>query len=421
MQPPMNTTTTPAPEEEEEAPAAFVAIDWAESKHQIALLPAGTAKPECFELEHRAEALAGWIAGLRQRFDNRPVAIILEQKRGALIAALLGHEHLRLYPVNPVTLAKFRQAFAPSRAKDDPTDTLLLLEILLKHRDRLRLWKPEDTATRELTLLVEDRRQAVNEATRLGAQLLATLKGYFPQAIEILDANLKTLLACDLLLKWPTLDHLRKAGPAKLRRFLYGHNLRRGDQIEARLAVLQQAVPLTTDEAILHAGALKAQRLARQLRALLPVIDQYQRRIAELFAVHPDKDLFESLPGAGPVLAPRLLAAFGTQRQRWQSSAQIATFSGIAPVLERSGKHCFTHFRWAAPKFVRQSFHEFAASSRLFCPWANAFYQMQIAKGKKHHAAVRALAFKWIRILYRCWQDRSPYDPSRHCLTPQPA
>jgi transposase len=404
----------------EEPLAAFVAIDWADQKHHVALQEAGAGRPECFEICHKPEALADWIGSLRSRFGGQPVAVILEQKRGALIHALLGYEHLRLYPANPASLAKFREAFAPSGAKDDPPDALLLLEMLLKHRDRLRPWKPDDEQTRCLGLLAEDRRQAVNQRTRLVEKLTACLKGYFPQAIELLGGNLATRLAADLLLKWPSLERVQAAGPEAIRAFFYGHNSRRPDQLEQRLQALRDAVALTRDRAVIDAGVLKACLLARQIRALLPCIDQYERKIQQLLQNHPDRAIFEKLPGAGPALKPRLLSAFGTDRNRWKASAEIASFSGIAPVVERSGKHSWTHFRWTCPKFVRQSFHEFAACSIPFCPWAKSVYNIQFARGKGHHAAVRALAFKWIRILYRCWKDRVPFNPDLLPPVPNP-
>ena len=154
--------------------------------------------------------------------------------------------------------------------------------------------------------------------------------------------------------------------------------------------------------------------LAQQLKSLLPFIAQYEKQIAELFGSHPDSFLFDHLPGAGPALAPRLLTAFGTDRDRCEHASDISTLNGIAPVRVASGKRCSVLFRWACPKFQRQSFHEFATHSIRFCPWAQAYYQTQIARGKDHHVAVRALAFKWIRILFACWKNRVPYDPDRY-------
>ena len=129
---------------------------------------------------------------------------------------------------------------------------------------------------------------------------------------------------------------------------------------------------------------------------------------------HPDFFIFQSLPGAGAALAPPLLAALGSQRDRYASAEEVQKYSGIAPVTERSGEKKWVHFRWACPKFLRQSFHEWAGHSTAQSVWARAYYQQQRQRGKDHHAAVRALAFKWIRIVFRCWQERAAYDENRY-------
>lgn len=150
--------------------------------------------------------------------------------------------------------------------------------------------------------------------------------------------------------------------------------------------------------------------LARQIRELGPAIARYEEEIARLFEAHPDAELFDSLPGAGPAIAPRLLAAFGTDRERFKDATEVAEYAGIAPVTERSGKKQWVHWRWSASTFLRQSLHEFAGLSIQQSDWTRAHYDVQRERGKGHHAAVRSLAFKWIRILFRCWMDRAPYD-----------
>lgn len=197
-----------------------------------------------------------------------------------------------------------------------------------------------------------------------------------------------------MILKWPDLESLRRAKPQTLRAFFYARNFRRPDRLAQRLAALKAAVALCRDQAIVGAGKLKAQRLARQTLALLPALKQYDTQIATLFAAHPDAVIFESFPGAGPALAPRLLALLGSRRERWSSSTEVATYSGIAPGIERSGKRCLVHWRWACPKFVRQSLHELAERSLPFCAWARTCYQTQRERGKTHQSAVRAVALQ---------------------------
>jgi transposase len=409
----MNTTTTlssPA----EPAFAAFVAIDWADEKHAVALRVAGHNQTEHTVLEQKPEALTEWVAGLRQRFGGAPIALILEQKRGALLYALQPHEHLVLYPINPQMSASFRQAFYPSGAKDDPSDAGLQLDILLQHRDRLTPWRPDDATTRQLSLLVEARRRFVADQVRLTNRLRDGLKSYFPQALELVGEDLTSLMACAFLQKWPTLAALRKVRPHQLRKFYYAHHSRSEKLISRRLEIAVSAQALTTDAAIVAAQSLWVQSLARELAVLQPVLRQYDQQIAQLFAQHSDCSLWESFPGAGAALAPRLAAAWGTQRERFADSQAMSAYSGIAPVKEASGKQCWVHMRWACPKFLRQTFHEMAKCSLKLCAWAACYYRLQLERGKGHHAAIRALAFKWQRIMWRCWQTRTPYDETTY-------
>jgi transposase len=396
--------------------AAYVGIDWADQKHDVVLRSAGgPAKAEHQVIKSEVNALNDWIAQMHERFGAKgKVLVCLEQSRGALIYQLMAYELFELYPINPSQLAHYRKTFFSSGAKSDQPDADLLSELVMCHRDRLKAWKPDDQLTRELATLNEGRRHAVDRRTELANEIKSELKLYLPVALQILDHDITTALAADLLVQWPTLAELQKVSPAKLRKFFYGHNCRQEKKILERLALIKQAKPLTTDEAIIRPTALRVKLLAQQLKSLLPFIAEYEKRIAELFGSHPDRFLFDNLPGAGPALAPRLLTAFGTDRGRFEVVGDLLNLSGVAPIRIASGKRFSVHFRWACPKFQRQSFHEFATHSIRFCPWAQTYYQAQIARGKSHHVAVRALAFKWIRILFACWKKRVPYDSDRY-------
>jgi transposase len=389
---------------------AHVGIDWADKKHEVALRLAGTQDIQRCSLEQTPEAIAAWVAGLRQRFGEGKIAVCLEQARGALVYALMVHENLVLYPVNPQSVAKFRKVVHPSGKKDDPLDAAMLLSLLEHFGEQLRPWVPDDVATRKLRLLVEARRGFVDRRTSLLNELQATLKSYFPQAFTLLGEDLTCALATDFLKKWNTLEAVKKLKPATLRAFYYGHQSRSERLIQERLALREQAVPLTQDPAIVGALSLAAQQLAIALASLRGVITTYDTQIAEAFAAHPDAFIFASVDGAGAVLAPRLLVAFGSDRQRFDQPDAMPRYSGTAPVTERSGRQCWVHRRWARPKFLHQSWVEFADQSRRFSGWAGLCYSHLKSKGMGHWAAIRILAIKWQRILWRCWQDHVAYD-----------
>jgi transposase len=393
--------------------AAFAAIDWADQKHFWRLVPAGSQHAEQGELENTPEAVEVWATTLQQRFGGRPIALCLEQKRGAIVYMLTKYAHLVLFPVHPTTAARYRETFCTSGAKDDPSDTASLLDLLLRHPERLTPLQPDTTETRLLQFLVERRRQIVDEKTRQKNRLTDCLKLYFPQLLRWFD-DVSGPLVEALLERWPGLEQLQRSHPGTLRKFFHQQNCRGEELIEERIRAIYQAIPATRDAAVLEAGAITARGLVALLTTLRGNIAELDRRIAQLVASHPDAALFDSLPGAGPALVPRLIVAFGTRRERYDSAYQMQCYSGIAPVKAASGNTQRVHIRRACPKFLRQTFHEFASHSIGQSEWARDYYQFQRDNHKAHQAAVRALAYKWIRIIFRCWKDGKLYDEQVH-------
>jgi transposase len=396
--------------------AAFVGIDWADQKHVWCLRAAGSQRRESGELEHTPEAVETWVGQLCQRFAFGPIAVAIEQSRGALVFMLSKYDRLHLFPVPSTMSSNLRNALYPSGAKDDPRDADLLLDLLLQHGDKLRRLSPDSEATRRVQNLVEERRKLVEEKTAQSNRLTNHLKIYFPQMLDWFE-RLDTELVCVLLERWPTLEELQKVPTARLRAFFRKHHCPDQKLIERRMVGIEQAIPAIRDRAVIEAKSSVAKVIAQVIRSLVQGIRDLDRKVGEAAAAHPDFFIFASLPGAGPVLAPRLLAAFGSQRERYQSAREMQSYSGIAPVMERSGKKKWVHFRWACPKFLRQSFHEWAGHSIAQSSWARTYYQLQRQRGKGHHAAVRSLAFKWIRIVFRCWKDGVAYDENHYLAT----
>ena len=333
--------------------AAYIGLDWGDQRHAVQMQPATGGPVEPLTLEQRPHVLHGWVAQLRERFGGRPVGIAIEQRRGAVMHALMQYEFLVLYPVNPKALARYREAFHPSGAKDDPTDAALLLDLLRKHRDQLRPWHPDTVTARQLQLLGEHRRKLVNLRGGLTNRITSLLKQYFPQALDWVG-TLDSRQACDFLTKWPTLAAVQRARPATVRRFYQQHNCRRAAVIDARLDEMATAQPLTTDPAIVDTLGLAVQSYATQLRPLLAAISAFDTQIAAVFADHPDHALFASFPGAGAVCAPRLAAAFGTDRTRWAAATELQGDVPCAVETERRlGSRLRNHFRRLAEPELR--------------------------------------------------------------------
>jgi transposase len=234
------------------------------------------------------------------------------------------------------------------------------------------------------------------------------LKGYFPQVL-CWFAALDTPLVCDFLKRWPTLQAVQETDDATLRTFFQAHHAHNRTINQQRMAGIRQAIPATTDQAVLRASAMLVRALVEQVGCVTEAIARFDKEIDALTRSHEDFPIFASLPGAGPVHASRLISALGRDRSRYEHVEDLLTFTGIAPVIERSGNMTVTHFRWFCPTFLRQSFHEFAGQSIQHSRWAKAFYHQQRRRGKDHQASVRSLAFKWARIIFRLWKTRMPY------------
>lgn len=394
-------------------PLVIIGIDWADCKHDAWIIdPHGSRDHQT--IEHDPAVIAEWVESLHQRFPGHRLLIALEQSRGPLIAALAGHSELELYPINPSQLASYRAALYPSGRKNDLIDAELLASFLESHRDVMRPWRPDSVETRQIAALTELRRKLVDERKRLVSKLRSTLKWYFPLVLKLTRRELHNGLILELLNRWPTLEKLRRAHPRTLRQFFAQHCVNDEDRQTKLIETIRAAVPLTKDEAIVETNARYVQVLARQIGELNAGIDDFDKQLQELVAQHPDAPLFRACPGAGDALVPRLIAAFGSDRDRLRSAEDLQCYSGIAPLTKESGNSKFVRKRIACPKFLRQTFHEFADHARKWSTWSRAFYEMKRSAGMKHQAAVRALAYKWIRILYRCWKTQTPYSEATH-------
>jgi transposase len=407
-----NTKTQNASSPDPDAPTAWIGLDWGHRTHAFALQDAA-GRTEEGSLEHSPEALHGWLAQLAQRYGGRPVRLALEGKGGAALPALLQYPWLQIYPVNPVTSARYRTAFTPSGASDDLPDARVLLELVRDHAPKLRPLELQDEPTRHLNSLVQARRDLVDRRTQLLNQLTSLLKSYYPQALELVD-NLNTELAVQFLHRWPDLLSLKSARPATIQSFYHTHNVRRPELVRQRLERIQNARALATDLTQLDVAVRQLRLLLDQLKAFRKHVALFDQEIRRVFAEHPEAGLFRDLPGAGPQLAPRLCAAFGTVRTLYPEPSALQKFSGVAPVREKSGERLWTHWRWLAPAFLRQTFVEWAGQSVMYSAWAKTYYQRKAAQGKSRQVILRALAFKWIRVLWKCWQERNPYDEARY-------
>lgn len=394
--------------------AALVGIDWADQKHDICELTVGPDSAfEYSVVSSRPEAIHVWAMGLQRRYANKQIAVACELKKGPLIYSLLKYEFITIFPLHPATVAKMRKAFHPSGVKSDPADARLQVELLRDYMHKLTPIIPDTAAVRALAQLVECRRKLVQDRVDLTNSLTYYLKNYYPQVLDWFNEK-DTHIFCDFIRKWPSLKQVKRVRKKTIVAFMHQHNVRYVDVIEQRLVDIKSAIPMTADEGVLVPNQLMAELQANQLKVLLESIEQIEQEISKRYRVMADRKIFDSFPGAGAQYAPRLLVAFGSDRDRYQSASEVQKYTGIAPVIESSGKKTWTHWRYACPKFLRQTFVEWAGQTVRYSFWARAYYKQQERKGKAHNTIIRSLAFKWIRIMFRCWKERKPYDESKY-------
>ena len=391
--------------------AILIGIDWADNEHAFcARLPDGNVKAGAFK--QKKLAIDEWIAELSALAPNARLEICIETSTGALINALMEYSQVRIFPVNPLALASYRKAFAPGGGKNDPVDARLIMQFLEHYREQLRELKVNSPQTRELAALAADRRSFVEQRVALANRFMSKLKAYFPTVFELKPARAYSEFVVLLVARYPTLQEAQKAGKTKLRKLFFGKGTK--EKIEARLQIIMEAKPLTSDPVLLRTAARLCQVIARQIQTLNASIKLYDSQLKQLVKLHDDYHIVEKLPGASYRTHARIIAALGDDRSRFANAECLQAAAGIAPITTQSGKSRMVSARWSSSKFMRQTFHEFAGLSIAKCPWAKAYYEAQLAKGKSSQTAKRSLAFKWIRIIFRLWQSRTAYSDSHY-------
>lgn len=389
----------------------MIGIDWADKSHAFHLLaPDGRELAGGFDQD--PEEIEKTVCRWRKTCPGAALEIVVEQSRGALINALLKYDDITVFPINPAQSANYRKAFAHGGGKSDPVDARLLVQYLQHYRNELLPLRQDDPLTRELAALCEDRRGLVDQRTKLSNRLTAVLKCYFPCVLALGAAKPYAHFIIRFLLKYPTLAAAKIAGRMRLRKFFYGISDKA--KAEERLDAIMAAVPLSEEEVLLRTSARRMTALALQIDQLNQVIKGYDKEIERLVKQHPDYAVVSSLPGASDKTHARMIAALGDDRDRWPNAESLQSASGIAPLTTQSGRQRFVSHRWACPKFMKQTFHEYAGLSRTKCKWAAAYYDLQISRKKSPHMAKRALAYKWQRIIHRCWQKGTPYDDKKY-------
>jgi transposase len=384
----------------------YAGIDWARERHAVCIIDQGGTATARFEVDHTA-------AGLRELVRRRAgvEAVAIERPDGPVIDALMA-AGLRVVVIASRHVTGLRTRHGLAGNKDDRADAYILADALRTDGHRLRPLHPDSGATVALRATVRARRDLVQTRVRLVQQLSAHLDLVFPGAVGLFS-DLDSAIGQAFLLRFPSAERAAWLSPRRFGAWLAGEGYRgrrTGEELHGRLTAAPRGL-MGTEAEVMSAVTLA---LVRTIAAVRDQIGALERRIAEQLALHPDGAIFTSLPRSGCVRAATLLAEIGDCRERFPTPASLACLAGATPSTRQSGQHRAVTFRYACDKKLREALIDFAEDSRFDNPWAADLYRRARDRGKSHPHAARILARAWVEVIWRCWQDRVPYDPARH-------
>lgn len=354
------------------------------------------------------EAMDTWWRNLRAAHPQARIAVAFEQPAPNLLAFFAPRVPEAIYALNPSATWAYRQSLTVSRARNDPSDARDQALYVSKHLAELTPWKPPATAVVQLERLTLSRRKRVDERTALTNQLQAALKRYFPQALDLLHEHLWRPMNLEFLRKWPSAQKLQTVPLSRLRTFYNKHGSRSQARWTERTALIAKLVPLCE---VGPADELEVAALVDQVEILNESIRKHDLAIAELFATEGEvADRIAALPGAGPILAPRIYTAMARHAPNCDNPESLAAALGVAPVTDQSGRMRKVYRRLRCDNHTRQGFIEWAKESWKHSTWAEAFVRQRQERGHGFYVIIRALAYKWIRILWKCWHSGTAYN-----------
>jgi transposase len=389
----------------------FVGIDWAAAEHAVCVL-SPTGKPVAgFSVAHTVAGFDGLIRRLGRLADPGGVPVAIERPDGRLVDALLAAGH-PVVPVKPNAIKTWREGEVISGAKSDPGDAQVIAEYLRLRAHRLRAATPLGEHTIALRLVSRTRTDLVNARVAATNQLAALLDAHWPGAKEVF-ADVESPISLAFLTRYPTPAHAATLGEKRMAAFCTKHGYSGRRPASELLTRLRAAPTGTTSPVVAEALRDAVLALVAQLSALNTAIRDLDRALIAHLHDHPDGQIFTSFPRAGEINAAQIRAELA-EPDAYTGPEAISALAGLVPVTRASGKHRGVSFRWACNKRLRVAITTFADNSRHTSLWAANIYRRARASGKDHPHAIRILARAWVRVLWRCWINNEPYDPTRH-------
>lgn len=390
----------------------FVGIDWSEETHCVHLYNERGALLTRFEIAH---SVSGFAELERQLSKANPqpahCLIAIETSHNLLVDFLLGRGYT-LYVIAPNFVKSNRGRQGSSGAKDDDRDAQLLADILRTDRDRLIPWVADGPLVRQMGTLLSAIDDLTGSIVAQHNRLRSNLLRYYPQALTAFK-SLTSAIALHFLAAYPAPQELQSLAYTHFQAFCRQHRYYGYDFMPAMFAKLQRQAP-ALDEEIVPAHGQRTVFLSKQLLLLTEQKKTAIKQVNHLFAQHPDAFIFASIPGAGNLLAPKLLVMFGDHRQRYPHRALLPTIAGTCPVTVATGKSRYVKFRRSCNRDFRHTAQQLAKSSIRKSVWAASYFDQVCARGNSKSHAYRCLANRWLHIIWTLWQTRQAYDEAYH-------
>lgn len=389
----------------------LIGWDWAHESHDTTVLDEAGTIIDRFSLDHHEEGIARAIERLGRNGPAEELPVAIEATASLVIDRLLQAGH-PVYPVHPNAFAAVRGRWGASKAKSDPGDSYRLADYLRTDGHRLRRLRPLERVTAELQALVRMRADHVEAKVAATNQLRALLERHWPGAVAVF-ARLDSEVALAFLADYPNPQSAAKLGEARMAMFCRRHSYC-GRRSPGELVARLRSAPVPTAGLDPHTVGELVRTQVRVLRTLLDTIAGLDRAIGAVLPVHPKARLFEALPRIGQVNLAQVIAEVGPILDRAADVEHACAEIGAVPVTKASGRSKAVVFRYAANTRARQAMSIFADNSRHASPWAARLYADARARGKRHPHANRIVMRAWIRVMWACWHDEVPYDPSLH-------